>query len=114
MARYMVVFEKFHIKTRGIRLSDRDAEEFGIRRIYNYVSDMDFVNQESMKEWASGLYDRRAGESVIIESAIKMVEGVPLYVSSCIVFRSVEMSNVFYMKNKESYKRTEGFLHLFN
>jgi hypothetical protein len=107
------LMEKYYIKTRDLRLKEEDALQWGIRRIYNYTSDMDFMNHMDMKAWSGGL--KMSGEEVVlIESAVKFVEGVPLYVSTGIVFRSVEMSNIFYMKNLKSYHDSKGFFTLLN
>lgn len=111
---FMTLVDKYYIKTRGIRLDPVEAIAIGIRRIYNVTSDINFMDTFDLRSW--GLKKRRSGvdEAVIIESAIKIVDGVPLYVSTCIVFNSLEMCNIFYMKNKKSYNLVSGFFHLYN
>lgn len=109
-----MILEKYYIKTRGIRMDEAEANLYGIKRVYNSTSDLDFMNVDDISAWISGLHDPGKGEAVIVESAFKYVEGVPLYISTCIVFQTVEMCNVFYMKNQKSYKRTDGFSHLLN
>ena len=109
-----VKMEKYYMKTRGLRIDQSGANLMGIKRIYNYTSDIDFMDSENIEAWSNGLFDSRKGEAVIIESALKEVHGVSLYVMSCIVFYSVEQSNVYYLRNIKTFKHIEGFLHIFN
>jgi hypothetical protein len=108
----VMVRDKYYIKTRGVRMSSDDAAAVGIVRVYNYTSDIDFIGFDMLVSGIGGCDIER--ESVLVESAIKFVGGVPLYVSTCIVFRSVEMCNIFYIKNRAGYKASNGFHHLFN
>ncbi len=110
----MVEMEKYYIKTRGVRLMEGEAVGYGIRRVYNYTSSMEFMGDIDLKMWAEGLKQRGNGESVIVESAVKEVEGGMIYVSSCIIFRNLEMCNLFYLKNRWGYRNVEGFIHLYN
>lgn len=114
MVKNMGVLEKYYIKTRGIRISRKKADEYGIRRVYNYTSDVDFMTKADLKGWIGGLYSKGRGEATIVESALKYISGVPIYISTCIVFRNLEMCNVFYLKNYRDYSNCTGFLHLHN
>lgn len=105
--------EKFYIKTRGVRLTAEVANEGGIKRVYNSTSDMDFMSKESMDEWVSSLYDKDV-EAVIVESALKFVGNKPVYISSCIVFHTQEMCNVYFVRNNKEYGQNSGFFHLLN
>lgn len=106
--------EKYFIKTRGITLADSVALSSGIKRVYNYTSDINFMHDDDVSRWVAGLVVPGQGEAVIVEKAIKVISGTPLFVSSCIVFNSIESCNVFYMKNLVSYHQTKGFDHLYN
>lgn len=106
--------EKYYIKTRELVLPKVEADAYGIRRVYNRCSDIDYMPKDDEVVWVSGLFNKAAGESVIVESAMKFINGVPLYVSSCIVFYTVEQGNLFYYRNMGGYKNNDGFAHLFN
>lgn len=110
----LMLVEKYYIKSRGIHMEEDAAKAIGIKRVYNWTSHMDFMHEEEVPKWVSGLYDKNQGEAILIESALRYVDGQPLYVSTCIVFLTAEMCNVFYMKNITHYKKTDGFFHLLN
>lgn len=110
----MGLIDRYYIKTRDLRLKEEEAKGFGIRQVYNFTSDIDFMGTDTLKTWADGLYDKSIRETVIIESSFKVINGVPLYVCTCIVFISLEFSNMFYFRCLSNYKRYEGFLHLYN
>jgi hypothetical protein len=110
----MAVLERYYIKTRDVVLDRVDAERYGIRRVYNYTSCMEFMGVIDLEKWGNGLKRGGSEEAIIIESAVKEVNGEPLYISSCIVFHTVEMSNIYYMKCMRGYKHVEGFYHLYN
>jgi hypothetical protein len=105
--------EKYYIKTRDLHLKREEAMQYGIRRVYNYTSEMEFMGHLDMRVWSNGL-KRSETEVVLIESAIKFIEGVPLYVSTGIVFQTQEMSNIFYIKNLKSYHDSKGFFTILN
>jgi hypothetical protein len=109
----VMILERFYIKTRGIHMTKVEAEHHGIRRVYNATSDIDYMDEAGMRSWSEGLYEKDR-EAVLIESALRFIEGVPIYISSCIVFNSLEMCNVYFMKNTKTYKHTDGFFHLLN
>jgi hypothetical protein len=106
--------DRYYIKSRGIKMDESEARTIGIKRVYNWTSHIDYMHEDEVPVWTKGLYDEGAGEAILIESALRYVEGNPLYVSTCIVFLTVEMCNVFYIKNQKSYKKTDGFSHLLN
>lgn len=110
----MVKFDRYYIKSRNIRISREDAILLGIKRVYNYTSDMDYMDDEATSKWSSGLYDPSKGESIIIENALKEVNGGMLYIMSCIVFYTLEQCNIYYIRNKDQFKVTDGFFHLLN
>lgn len=110
----MVKLDRYYIKTRGIRFSKEDVTLHGIKRIYNYTSDIDYMDEDRLVEWSGGLYDSIKGEAILIENAFKDVEGTMLYVMSCIVFYTVEQCNVYFIRNKEQFKVVDGFYHLLN
>jgi hypothetical protein len=110
----MVKMEKYYMKTRGLRIDQGKANLMGIKRIYNYTSDIDFMDSENLEAWSNGLFNSAKGEAIIIESALKEVHGVSLYVMSCIVFYTIEQSNVYYLRNIKTFKQVDGFLHLLN
>lgn len=110
----MVQMERYYIKTRGRRFEKSVADLLGIKRIYNYTSDIDYMDTENLQAWSSGLYNADKGEAIIIESALREVNGVNLYVMSCIVFHTAEQSNIFFIRNRGTYTQTDGFLHLYN
>ena len=95
----MAIMERYYIKTRGLRLSKGDADKYGIRRVYNYTSDMEFMGCIDQREWSEGLKKRGSIESVLVESAMKSVGEGTLYVSTCIIFHTIEMANIFYITN---------------
>ena len=109
-----MIIEKYYIKTRGIRLSKEEADKFGIKRVYNQTSHIDFMNSDSVESWSSSLFNKNNGEACMVESALRSVKGFDIYVSSCIVFHTMEMCNIFFMKHQERYKAVDGFMHLFN
>lgn len=106
--------ERYYIKSRGLRLEEADARVMGIRRVYNQTSHIDHMNVDQIGIWVDGLVDRKGGEACLVESAFKYIEGVPLYVTTCIVFVSTEFCHLFYLKNQERYKETLGFSQLLN
>jgi hypothetical protein len=106
--------ERFYIKSRGLRMEGAEAMALGIKRVYNQTSDIDYMNVDQIGIWVDGLVNRDAGEACLVESAFKYVEGVPLYVTTCIVFVSTEFCNLFYMKHQGLYKETLGFSSLLN
>ena len=106
---------RYYIKTRGIQLSDRDAVDHGIKRIYNYTSSVDYMDDVAISGWVSGLADAKAGEAILVENAFKFVGDIPVYVSTCIVFHTVEQCNVYYMRYRDVYKDSkDGFICLWN
>lgn len=110
----MVKLERYYMKTRGKRFNQEEANLLGIKRVYNYTSDLDFMDRGHTEEWSEGLYDKTKGEAVIIESAIREVHGGQLYVMSCIVFYTLEQCNLYYVRNQGTFKHIEGFHHLLN
>ena len=106
--------EKFYMKTRDKHYSECDAKALGIRRIYNQTSDMDYMASSDVKDWCGNLYKPSKGESVIVESALREVNGVNLYVTSCIVFYNVESCNLYFIRHRKSFQMLDGFGHLFN
>ena len=110
----MVTFDRYYIKSRGVRFSREEATLHGIKRIYNYTSDIDYMDEDRTYEWSSGLYDSSKGEAILIENALKDVEGTMLYVMSCIVFYTVEQCNLYFIRNKEQFRVIDGFYHLLN
>ena len=106
--------EKYYIKTRELVLPKAEADAYGIRRVYNRCSDIDYMPRDEEEKWVSGLYSKERGEAVLVESSLKFIDGVPLYVASCIVFYTVEQGNLFYLRNKDGYRDRKGFLHIFN
>lgn len=106
--------ERFYMKTRNLKYSNDTADSMGIKRIYNYTSDIDFVDDSGYKKWIDGLYRQDEGEAVIVESAMKVVNGIPLFVASCVVFYSVEHCNVYFLKNIGDFRMYNGFSHLLN
>ena len=105
--------EKYYIKTRELVLPKAEADAYGIRRVYNRCSDIDYMGND-LDQWVSGLYRKEAGESVLVESSLKFIDGIPLYIASCIVFYTVEQGDLFYLRNKDGYRDSKGFLHIFN
>ena len=105
--------EKYFIKKRGLVLPKEEADAYGIKRVYNRCSDIDFMPSDN-EVWADSLYRKDRGECVLMETAMKVINGVPLHVVSAIVFYTVEQGNLFYMKNANGYKENEGFAHLMN
>jgi len=110
----MVAFDRYYMKTRGVHYDKVFADISGIKRIYNYTSLLDYMGMEDLKVWTDGLYDKNNGEAVLIESAVRVVEGNSLYVMTCIVFYNYEQCNLYYIRNKDQFKVMEGFLHLMN
>ena len=105
--------EKYFIKTRNLVLPKPEADAYGVKRVYNRCSDMDYMVDDN-QQWAGSLYNKEAGECVLLETAMKIIDGVPLYVASCIVFFTVKQGNLFYLRNSDGYKTGDGFMHLFN
>jgi len=110
----MVKFERYYIKSRDYSMSDAEASAHGIKRVYNYTSDLDYMDQGRLQEWSSGLYNAGKGEAVLIESALRYVAGGQVYVMSCIVFYTIEQCNMYYIRNMDQFKVTDGFYHLLN
>jgi N-acetylglutamate synthase-like GNAT family acetyltransferase len=110
----MATMERYYIKTRGLKLSKEDADKYGIRRVYNYTSDMEFMGYVDQKMWSEGLKRKGSIESVLVESAMKSVGEGTLYVSTCIIFHTIEMANIFFITNSKGYGKSQGFLHLMN
>ena len=106
--------ERYHMKTRGIHYKPEEAIALGIRRIYNYTSDIGWMNGNEMTEWSGGLYQPYKGEAVIVESAMREVSGEQLYVMSCIVFHNIESCNLYFFRHCDSFAELDGFLHLYN
>lgn len=107
--------EKYYIKTRELVLSKDEADAYGIRRVYNQCSDIDYMGKEGIEMWIRGLYRKDIGEAVLVESSLKVIGGIPLYVASCIVFRTFEQCNLFYLRNQGGYgDHVSGFMHLYN
>jgi hypothetical protein len=109
-----VEIDRYYMKTRDRRYSEAEAVELGIRRIYNYVSDIDFMDAEGTAIWSWGLCNPGRGEAMLVESAMKEVSGVQLYVMSCIVFYQEESCNLYFLRHKSSFNQLEGFSHLYN
>jgi hypothetical protein len=114
MVKDMVRFERYHVKTRGRHYEKSYADAVGIKRVYNYTSDIDYMDRDSLDRWVEGLYNGERGEAIIVESALREVEGVQLYVMTCIVFFSVEQCNLYYIRHSGEFKLMDGFLHLMN
>ena len=110
----MVKFERYYIKTRGRKIGKSEADVLGIKRVYNYTSDVDYMDMAGLERWSSGLYDSDKGEGIIIESAFREIEGVQLYIMSCIVFFTVEQCNLYYIRYQDQFKLIDGFSHLLN
>ena len=112
----MVAADKFYIKSRDLRLTHQEADMMGIKRVWNYVCDLDYVDEADIERWSRGLFDPARGESILVESVTRGVFGGSrdIHVTTCIVFYSVESSNIFFMKNKGTYSKADGFLHLYN
>lgn len=108
------MLNRYYIKSRGIKMEEDAATAIGIKRVYNWTSHMDFMHTDQIPAWVDGLYNKESGEAVLIESALRYIEGSPLYVSTCIVFMTSEMCNLFYIKNLSIYKESDGFFHLLN
>jgi hypothetical protein len=106
--------ELYYVKTRGIRYTEQEASDHGIKRVYNYTSELEFMNDEDIDGWVKGLYDPRHSEAVLVESAIKTINGVPLYIMTCIVFMSIEGCNLYYLRYQSDFKENKGFAHLLN
>ena len=106
---------RYYIKTRNIELSDQQAFDHGIKRVYNYTSCIDYMDEGAISGWVSGLADVKSGEAILVENAFKFVGSTPLYVSTCIVFHNVEQCNIYYMRYRDAYKDSkDGFVCLWN
>lgn len=110
----MMKIERFHIKSRSIKLSQAEADFMGVKRVYNWTSHIDYMHEDQVEQWTNGLHNKEIGERILVESAMREIEGQMLYISTCIVFFTEEGCNVFYIKNQKNYKQTDGFLHLLN
>jgi hypothetical protein len=106
--------ERYYMKTRDLRYEEGTALLLGIKRIYNYTSDIDYMDDDHLREWSHGLYRPGRGEAVLVESALREIEGTQLYVMSCIVFHNIESCNLYFFRHQKSFRKLEGFYHLYN
>jgi hypothetical protein len=71
------------------------------------------MNERELENWSRGLYVK-GEESILMETALKTVNGVELFVMTCIVFLSVEGRDLYFMRNRKVFNDVHGFLHLLN
>jgi len=95
-------------------MGTEQAEAFGIRRVYNQTSDIDYMHIDDIDTWINGLVNRKDGEACLVENALKNVEGNALYITTCIVFVSQEFCNMYFLRHKDLYKDIIGFGTLMN
>ena len=106
--------ERYYMKTRGLHYLEIEAVALGIRRIYNYTSDIEYMDRDDARSWSKNHFEPAKGEAVLIESAIREVSGVPLFIMSCIVFHNIESCNLYFYRHRASFRQLEGFYHLYN